>query len=259
MRERDPKSLRELQSEHPPPPRSLHDPRPGEGAEGSGLRNYVRDLVLGFNDGIVSVYALVAGLAGAGFAARSVAVAGLAAILAGALSMGLGEYVSTKSQAQYYAAEARREREHIRRYPQLEREELRQMLQEKAYPPEMVEDLVEHLSAKEDRFVDFMMREEFGVGKESDRSAVSAMGLIMVAFVAGSVLAVLPFALLPDARTGLAVASAASVAGLFAAGAAKGQVSGLSPVRSGFEMVVLGGSAAVVTYLVGQAVGIAAA
>jgi VIT1/CCC1 family predicted Fe2+/Mn2+ transporter len=249
---REPRNLEELQSEHPVPPRGLHDPRPGEHAEGSGLRNYIRDLVLGFNDGIVSVYALVAGLAGAGFTTHSVAVAGLAAILAGALSMGLGEYVSTKSQSQYYAAEARREREHIRKYPQLEREELRQMLQEKGYPAEMLEDLVEHLASQEDRFVDFMMREEFGVGKESDRSAVSAMLLIMVAFVAGAVLAVVPFAMFPQARMGLAVASAASVAGLFAAGAAKGKVSGLNPYRSGLEMAFLGSAAAAVTFLVGQ-------
>jgi VIT1/CCC1 family predicted Fe2+/Mn2+ transporter len=255
---KEPQSLEELQAEHPVKPRGLRDPRPGEQSEGGGLRNYVRDLVLGFNDGIVSVYALVAGLAGAGFAPHSVAVAGLAAILAGALSMGLGEYVSTKSQSQYYAAEARREREHIRAYPQLERQELREMLAEKAYPPEMVEDLVEHLSSKEDRFVDFMMREEFGVGKESDRSPVSAMVLIMLAFVAGAVLAVLPFALVHGARAALAAASAASVAGLFAAGAAKGQVSGLNPYRSGAEMALLGAAAAVVTFLVGQFVGLAA-
>jgi VIT1/CCC1 family predicted Fe2+/Mn2+ transporter len=253
----EPRSLAELQSEHPLAPRGLRDPRPGEQAEGGRLRNYVRDLVLGFNDGIVSVYALVAGLAGAGFATHSVAVAGLAAILAGALSMGLGEYVSTKSQSQYYAAEARREREHIRRYPDLEREELRQMLADKAYPPEMLEDLVDHLASKEDRFVDFMMREEFGVGKESDRSPVAAMLLIMAAFVAGAVLAVLPFALFHDGRTGLAVASAASVTGLFVAGAAKGRVSGLSPLRSGAEMALLGAAAALITYYVGQWVGVA--
>ncbi|MEA3203422.1 MAG: vacuolar iron transporter family protein [Thermoplasmata archaeon] len=258
MRESEPTSLAELQSEHPVKPRGLLDPRPGEHTEGSGLRNYVRDLVLGFNDGIVSVYALVAGLAGAGFGPHSVAVAGLAAILAGALSMGLGEYVSTKSQSQYYAAEARREREHIRKYPQLEREELRQMLAEKSYPPGMIDDLVDHLAGQEDRFVDFMMREEFGVGKESDRSAVSAMVLIMLAFVAGSVLAVVPFALVRDASTALALASAAAMAGLFGAGAAKGQVSGLNPYRSGAEMALLGAAAAIITFLVGQFVGLAA-
>lgn len=258
MRDAPPSSLAELQSEHPLRPRGRLDPRPGEQAEGTGLRNYVRDLVLGFNDGIVSVYALVAGLAGAGFTAHGVAVAGLAAILAGALSMGLGEYVSTKSQSQYYAAEARREREHIRAYPQLERQELREMLEAKDYPPELLDDLVAHLAAQEDRFVDFMMREEFGVGKESDRSAVSAMLLIMAAFVAGAVLAVVPFALVHDARTGLAAASAASVAGLFAAGAAKGRVSGLNPYRSGFEMAILGAAAAALTYLVGHLVGLSA-
>lgn len=257
MQAPDGKTLPELQSEHPAPPVRRHtDPRSGEPQEQSPVRNYVRDLVLGLNDGIVSVYALVAGIAGAGFASHQVGVAGIAAMLAGALSMGLGEYVSTKSQAQYYAAEARREREHIRAYPDLERAELREMLEEKGYPPALIDDMVGYLSATEDRFVEFMMREEFGVGRESDRSPFLAMLLIMVAFVAGAVLAVVPFFLVP--RHGLAVASAAAVGGLFVAGAVKGKASGLSPLRSGAEMAVLGALAAGVTYLVGSAFGLQA-
>ena len=252
----DGKTLPELQAEHPPAPRRHKDPRNGEPTEQSPVRNYVRDLVLGLNDGIVSVYALVAGIAGASFSAGQVGIAGVAATLAGALSMGLGEYLSTKSQSQYYAAEARREREHIRDYPQLEQEELHEMLTAKGYPPSLIDDMVRYLSESEDRFVEFMMREEFGVGKESDRSPVSAMLVIMVAFVAGALLPVLPFFLIP--AHGLAAASAASIAGLFAAGAAKGRASGLPMLRSGLEMAALGSLAAIATYLVGRAFGVAA-
>jgi vacuolar iron transporter family protein len=227
------KTLPELQAEHKPPPRH-------EAGEQPAFRNYVRDLILGFNDGVVSVYAITAGVAGA----------------AGALSMGIGEYVSTKAQAQYYAAEARRERAHIRAYRDLEMEEVREILREKEYPEPLVEPLVQHVAASEDRFVEFMMREEFGVGKEAHRSPVSAMLLIMVAFVAGAALPVLPFVLAPDAGP-MWAASVLSLGGLFTAGAFKGRASGLSWVRSGGEMAVLGALAAAVTYGVGVLFGIA--
>ncbi|MES2155073.1 MAG: VIT1/CCC1 transporter family protein [bacterium] len=246
-----PKTLPQLQAEHTAPPRSRLNSPQTEETEQSPYRNYVRDLILGLNDGIVSVYALVAGLAGAGFAAKSVAVAGVAASIAGALSMGLGEYLSTKSQRQYYAAEERREREHIRTYPDLEYAELRQMLQEQNYPPDVAAKMVQHLASSEDRFVEFMMREEFGIGRESDRSPVAAMLLIMGAFLAGAILPVLPF-FVPFGQSALAAASAFAVAGLFVAGAAKGKLSGLSPVRSGGEMALFGAVAALITFGVGQ-------
>lgn len=256
MQASDGKTLPELQSEHTTPPGSWIAKPAGELAEQRSLRNYVRDLVLGLNDGIVSVYALVAGIAGAGFAAANVFVAGIAAALAGALSMGLGEYISTKSQAQYYAAEARREREHIKAYPELERQELREMLEAKQYPPELIERLVDHLASDEARFSEFMMREEFGVGKESDRNPLAAMAWIMVAFLAGAALPVLPFLLVP--ADGLAAASALSIGGLFAAGVAKARASGLPMLRSGLEMALLGSFAAGVTYFVGGLFGVGA-
>ena len=249
----DGKTLADLQAEHRPPPTG---PISDEEHEQSALRNYVRDLILGFNDGVVSVYATCAGLAGFALAPTTIGVAGVAALVAGALSMGIGEYISTKSQAQYYESEARREREHIKAYRSLELQELRQMLGTKGYPPDLVEPLVQHVAADEDRFVEFMMREEFGVGTESGRSPLWAMALVMVAFVAGAALPVLPFLLAPSGPA-LAAATALSVAGLFGAGAGKGWVSGLPPLRSGLEMAVLGSLAAAITFGTGRLVGTA--
>lgn len=254
---REPTSLKELQSQHPPAPRSRLSKPTGEADEHSAVRNYVRDLILGFNDGLVSVYAIVAGVAGAGLATGQIAIAGLAAATAGALSMGLGEYISTKSQTEYYAAEAQREREHIRKFPALEREELHEMLEKKDYPPALVAPLAAHIMADEDRFVDFMMREEFGVGEESERSPFVAMGIVMLAFVVGAILPLIPFLLGIGEMTGLLAASALSIAGLFVAGGLKAKTSGLAAWRSGLEMTVLGVLAAAITYGVGLAVGVA--
>ena len=256
-RKSEPTSLPELQAEHKPPPRSRLRRPASEASEHSAVRNYVRDLVLGFNDGLVSVYAVVAGVAGAGFASREIAIAGLAAATAGALSMGLGEYVSTKSQAEYYAAEAQRERDHIRRYPKLEREEVQEMLAAKHYPPELVDRIAAHVVGDEDRFVEFMMREEFGVGQESERSPWVAMGLVMLAFIVGAVLPLLPFLFGLAPLAGVWAATALSLGGLFVAGALKATTAGLRPWRSAVEMTALGALAAAVTYGVGLLFGVA--
>jgi vacuolar iron transporter family protein len=253
----EPETLKELQATHKPAPRSRLSKPSGETDEHSAVRNYVRDLILGFNDGLVSVYAIVAGVAGAGLATREIAIAGIAAATAGALSMGLGEYISTKSQTEYYAAEAQRERDHIRKYPQLEREELLEMLEKKGYPPPLIPPLADHIMSSEDRFVDFMMREEFGVGEESERSPFIAMGLVMLAFVVGAALPLVPFVFGIGGFTGLGIASALSLAGLFVAGTVKAKTSGLTPWRSGIEMTLLGALAAAVTYSVGLLFGIA--
>lgn len=256
MADREPQTLPELQATHKPAPRSrLHSaPPPGEADEHSAVRNYVRDLILGFNDGLVSVFAAVAGVAAASESATIVVLAGLAFAVAGALSMGLGEYLSTKSQSEYYAAEGAREREHIRKHAKLERQEVLDMLRAKHYPPDLVERIADHVVSDEDRFVEFMMREEFGVGQESERSPFVAMGLIMLAFVVGTVLPLAPFVLGVGGVRGLAIAATLSLGGLFVAGAVKGVTSGLRWWRSGLEMLALGAIAAVITYGVGYAV-----
>ncbi|MEA3199010.1 MAG: vacuolar iron transporter family protein [Thermoplasmata archaeon] len=251
MAPKEPSTLPELQATHKSAPRSRLSKPAGEADEHSAVRNYVRDLILGFNDGLVSVYAITAGVAGAALGTREIAIAGTAAGVAGALSMGLGEYLSTKSQGEYYASEAKRERDHIAKYPKLEREELHDMLAKKDYPPEMIPRLVDHIAGDADRFVDFMMREEFGVGQESDRSPFVAMGLVMLAFVVGALIPLAPYFLVRSAGAGLAVSTVLALAGLFVAGSVKNVTAGLRWWKGGIEMLALGALAALITYGVG--------
>lgn len=257
MAPKEPSTLPELQAEHRPAPRSRLSKPAGEADEHSAVRNYVRDLILGFNDGLVSVYAITAGVAGAALGTREIAIAGTAAGVAGALSMGLGEYLSTKSQAEYYASEAQREREHIRKYPKLEREEVNEMLAKKDYPPHLVPQIAEHVVSDEDRFVDFMMREEFGVGEESDRSPFVAMGLVMLAFVVGALLPLVAYFFVPTVNLGLVISTVLALGGLFVAGSVKNQTAGLAWWKGGLEMLLLGAAAALVTYGVGRLFGVA--
>lgn len=228
----------------------------GEINEQSPLRNYVRDLVLGFNDGLVSVFAVTAGIAGAGlFSQSQILVAGVAASIAGAFSMGAGEYISTKSQAEFYRSERRREEEHLKKWPELERQELRESFAEKGIGPPLLEQVVDAISSDRNRFLEYMMKDEFGVGKESQRSPALASFYVMVAFLLGSVLAVLPYGVLSHERA-LAGSAVLSLAGLFVAGVIRAYASRLPMFRAGLEMVLVGALAAAVTYGVGYLVGV---
>lgn len=253
--EAPPRTLDDLKAEHGVLLGTRLTPPKGELSEQSPVRNYVRDLVLGYNDGLVSVYAVTAGVAGAAFASGQILITGIAASVAGALSMGAGEYISTKSQAQYYHSERQREIEHLAKWPELEIQELRESLEAKGIKPPLLEQVVQAISGDRDRFLDYMMRDEFGVGEESERSPFLASLLVMGAFLLGAAITVLPYAFVPPSQ-GLLASSGVSLAGLFLAGVGRAKASRLPPWRAGFEMVLVGLVAATATYGVGRLVGL---
>jgi vacuolar iron transporter family protein len=256
-------TLEDLQREHKGAPRSrLHIPR-SEEAEHPSYRNYVRDLILGYNDGLVSTYAATAGVAGAftaqgaaGITGTSIGLVGVAIGVAGALSMALGEYISTKSQQEYYDSEKAREERHIAKYPHLEALEVREALERKGLQGATLEDAVKAITDDPKKLLDFMMREEFGLGEESERNPISASALIFGAFLVGAVIPIAPY-FLAAAPTGLAASTVASLGGLFAAGWWRARLSDLNPWKRGFEMMMLGAAAAALTFIIGRAVGVA--
>ncbi|HLE48036.1 MAG TPA: VIT1/CCC1 transporter family protein [Candidatus Thermoplasmatota archaeon] len=249
------RSLSDLKAEHGHHLGSrLLGPR-GEADEQSPVRNYVRDLVLGFNDGLVSVYAVTAGVAGALFSVPQILVTGVAAALAGALSMAAGEYISTKSQAEFYAAERRREEEHLEKWPHLEIQELREDLAKKGIEPPLLEEVVKAISGNRQRFLDYMMKEEFGVGQESERSPFVAGAIVMGAFLLGALVAVLPYVFFPPAW-GVRASTLTSLAGLFVAGLIRARASRLPSFRAGVEMMLIGAAAGATTFIVGRIFGI---
>jgi vacuolar iron transporter family protein len=248
-------TLRDLQEEHGVHLGSRLDKPRGELTEQSPVRNYVRDLVLGFNDGVVSVYAITAGVAGAAFGSPQILITGVAASIAGALSMAAGEFISTKSQAEFYASERKREEEHLTRWPHLEVQELRESLHSKGFEPPLLDQAVDAIASDRKRFLDYMMREEFGIGEESERSPVRAAILILLAFLVGAFCVVLPYATLQQ-PFGLYGSSALSLVALFLAGVGRARASRLPPFKAGVEMVFIGVFAASVSFFVGLLLGV---
>jgi VIT1/CCC1 family predicted Fe2+/Mn2+ transporter len=218
-------------------------------------RQYMRDIILGVNDGLVSVLLLVVGVVGGGFDSKAVLLAGLAAAVAGAASMAAGEYIATKSQEEVFDSEEELEREHLIHHRERERQEIRDMFGDMGLKPEDVERIVEALDRDDEAFLKVMMALEFGVVEEERRSPYTAAVLSGLLFLAGSLPSVLPFVFITSPWSALAVAAIGSGIALFGVGVLKTITTRKPWLWAGIENVLIAGAGAAVSYLVGSLYG----
>lgn len=218
-------------------------------------RQYWRDIILGVNDGLVSMFLLVVGVVGGGLTVAQVLLTGVAGALAGAVSMGAGEYLATKSQDEILAAEMELERDHIVLFRDEELEQLRGFFTDMGVNEEHMEGVMAGFEDNDEALLNAMGALEFGFVDSERRSPYLAMAASAVLFLAGSLPSVVPFAIFDDAGTALTWATVLTLAGLFAVGAVKAHVSRTSKVRSGMENMVIAGFGGVVAWLLGRAIG----
>jgi len=223
--------------------------------EHMAFRNYMRDLILGANDGLVSVFALVIGVAAGGFGPKNILLTGVAGMVAGAISMSIGEYVSTKSQEEVYDAEKRLEASHIENHLDHEKGELREFYEAKGFSGDILEEIIETIAADPVILLREMMMAEFGVLEGERRSPITATIIVGIAFAFGSSLPVIPFLFVNSTSTGIIIASILSIIGLFAIGGIKAWVTETNISRSGLENLTLGGAGAIITFIIGSLIG----
>jgi VIT1/CCC1 family predicted Fe2+/Mn2+ transporter len=212
-----------------------------------GNRPYLRDAILGANDGLVSMLLLVAGVVGGGLTARQVLLTGIAGAVAGAISMAAGEYMATKSQDELFDGEIALERRHIREHRAAELHELADRLAIVGLEGELQDRVVEHFGRDEQSLLRVMTALEFGVVETERRKPLTAAYLSGLLFAAGSLPAVLPFAFGARPRSALLVAAGISVAALLVVGAVKTWATRGNPLRSALEnlaVATLGGGLA---------------
>jgi vacuolar iron transporter family protein len=213
--------------------------------------SWVRDLMLGLNDGLVASFAVTSGVAGAFTAAGVVVMAGLAETLGGAVSMGLAAFISARSQIEFYLSEIDREREEIAKWPDRERDEIGTIYRAKGFSGALLDQIVAHITADPERWSNVMMREELGFSSESfDRPLRSAL-TVGLSYLFGASVPVAPYLFLAP-REGVMVSALATVLVLFGVGAAKTVITSRSWWRSGFESMLTGIAAAAVTYGAGR-------
>jgi vacuolar iron transporter family protein len=223
----------------------------------AGRSGTLRAVIFGVSDGLVSNLALVMGVAGAsGGEGSFVLLAGIAGLLAGSFSMAAGEYISMQSQRELFERQIALERAELEAMPQEEQAELAQVYRAKGFTEAEAATIAERMFQDPQHALDTLVREELGLDPDELGSALGAAGGSFVAFAIGALVPVIPYLL--TAGSGAFVAALAlSIAALFAVGAGVSLLTGRSLLFSGARQVLIGAAAAVVTYVVGLAIGVA--
>ncbi len=218
-------------------------------------RQYWRDIILGVNDGLVSIFLLVVGVVGGGLTSSQVLLTGLAGAVAGAVSMAAGEYLATKSQDEVLEAELRLERVHIRDHRDRELAQLREMFAAMGIHDGDVEPIVAAFDRSDDAILNAMKALEFGHVDSERRSPYRAMLASGGLFLVGSLPSIVPFLVFESSTTALLWATPLALGGLFAVGVIKARVARNGWLRSGLENMVIAGVGGLLAWWIGDAVG----
>ena len=227
-------------------PTTLHTERHFTGKE------IVRDVVIGMADGLTVPFALAAGLSGAVKSTNVVVIAGLAEIAAGSIAMGLGGYLAARSDAEHYDSEREREVREVHELPDEEEREVREVLHEWGMAPEESGPVVQALRKRPTAWVDFMMRFELGLEKPDPGRAVRSAGTIAASYVVGGLIPLFPYMVIHQANQALMLSVVVTLIALGVFGYVKGRFTGLAPLRSASQTMVIGALAAGVAFLLAK-------
>ncbi len=208
----------------------------------------VRDIVLGLSDGLTVPFALAAGVSAAIPQASVVVTAGLAEIVAGAISMGLGGFLAARTDYERYRHEERREIDEVHNKADVERAEVREIFESYGLHGEALDQLVTQISKDKSRWVDFMMRFELGMEKPDGARAPLSAITIGASYAAGGLIPLIPYMLTSDVRAGLLASTIVTVIALLIFGAIKSKLTGSAPLRGAWQTALIGAVAAGVAF-----------
>jgi VIT1/CCC1 family predicted Fe2+/Mn2+ transporter len=217
----------------------------------------VREIIFGLNDGVISTVGFLAGVTATLGEARTIALAGIAAAISGAVAMGVGAFVSSKSQRAFFQAEIAREAWEIEHMPDHERQEIREIYEKLGFTAEEVETIVRRVTSNPELWLRVMSREELGLAEEVFDSPVRVGFVTSVAYQVGALLLLVPYLFTSVPKHAFAAAAGLAVATLLATGAAKTWVTKEPPLRASLELAALGVLACAIGLALGWVVGVA--
>jgi VIT1/CCC1 family predicted Fe2+/Mn2+ transporter len=240
---------------------AAHDPanitravREGPEEHGGLGSAYLGEIVYGGLDGIITTFAVVSGVAGAELGTGVILILGLANLFADGFSMATGSYLSTKSEQEFYEKERARESWEVDHYPEGERVELIELYRASGYKDQEAEQLVDIITRDKEHWVDAMMVDELGLLRDERNPLLNAMATLISFILFGSTpLLIYLLGLLITVQPAIRfpVSLTLSASALLGLGVAKVRVTHQHPLRSGIEMLLVGGLAAGVAYIVG--------
>jgi predicted membrane protein (TIGR00267 family) len=210
----------------------------------------ISDVILGGQDGIVNVLGVVLGVAAASGEPRIIIAAALATTFAESLSMAAVAYTSTLADRDLFKGQVEREKDHIRRFSAIEREEIRQIYLSKGFTGKQLDEIVDTITSDEERWVEVMLSEELKVTPVEEKRLLRTAAIVGLAAIIGSLIPVAPFFGLP---VFVAIWASIALAGasLFAVGAYKAMVTVGVWWKSGLQLLIIGLVTALVSYAIG--------
>lgn len=210
----------------------------------------IRSAILGLNDGLISTFTLLVGIATATLTRGNsiVILTGIAAMVSGAISMGLGEYISSKSEYNYVKNEMKKEEAEIELFPEEEKQEVKDIFINMGLEGDILDACVENITKRKDIWLNFLIKNELEL-EVSDKPLIGAI-ITFLAFIFGSLLPQLPY-FLNLGFVSLYISSILSMCSLFVVGALKTKITGESFIKSGLEMVIIGLIAFIASYGIG--------
>jgi len=223
----------------------------------SPLSTYLKEIVYGGTDGIITTFAVVAGFAGAGQNPASelpilaVLLFGFANLFADGVSMALGNFLSTRAEQEVYAKEKKKERHEIQMNPHIEKEESEAILIQKGFTSEQARQLIAIYMTNEPYWLEFMMKDELEMANPEGENPTLMATATFISFIGFGVIPLLPYVFFRDASTVFFLSILATASAMISIGLLRWKVTKRLLIRSVGETLLLGGTAAAIAYFVG--------
>jgi len=215
------------------------------------IGEFLKDAVYAANDGIITTFAVVAGVVGASLDPIIIVVLGFANLFADGLSMAGGNYLGTKSEKDLYTKERNRHEKVLRGNKGAYRIHVIKFLKNKGYSQEGAGDIADRILDNNRFALDFVMHEELGLVEQKDTQAIRGAAVTLVSFMAAGLIPIIPFIFLGSSENAFLFASIFTGMALFGVGAARSIYTERSWILAGLEMFLIGGIAATAAYGIG--------
>jgi vacuolar iron transporter family protein len=206
--------------------------------------DFLRDVVIGMSDGLTVPFALAAGLSGAVDSSSIIVIAGIAEIAAGSIAMGLGGYLSGKTEQDHYVNEEKREHYEVENLREREIEETKEFFANIGLSKEIQEKATQEISQDKDRWVEFMMKYELGLDKPDPKRATKSALNIGLSYIAGGIIPLSPYFFISNSNEALKFSVIATLICLFVFGYFKSKMTGVNPLLGAIRVTLIGAIAA---------------
>jgi len=236
-------------------PKTTESPYKHEHAETqTGKGKLIKNIVFGVQDGALTTLGVVAGITGAVTDNSLIILAGVVSLAAEAISMGAGEYISSKSEVEVYKHEVELEKKEMERMPDIERQEIVDIYKAKGFKGKLLNQIVRKITSDKKLWLDTMLREELGFPQKFEDPKKLGFQMLVASFIGGTI-PIIPYLLLP-VSTALFISVMGTAVSLFIVGASKTIITKGNWIKSGIEMMLVGMLVALAGYSIGSIFGV---